>query len=97
MADLILIKCGESGERETMPALGYESKKGCELGYREDEEALYIGTDRGNVRLCGKNDLAMILELGAAINSLSQTIEDITARLDALATSGEQERSDMIG
>ena len=63
MADLIRIK-GGSGAVPTL--------QDRELGYSKDEQALYIGTANGNVRLCGVND----------IRELRTLIEQITARLD---------------
>ena len=68
MADLIKIK-GGSGAVPTLQSR--------ELAYSKDEKALYIGTDSGNVRLCGAGD----------ISELRQLISDITARLDALTPS----------
>lgn len=68
MADLIKIK-GGSGAVPTLQSR--------ELAYSKDEKALYIGTDSGNVRLCGAND----------ISELTQLINDIIARLDALTPS----------
>lgn len=68
MADLIRIK-GGSGEVPTL--------QDRELAYRKDEKALYIGTDNGNVRLCGAENAVRIEE----INTL---LENITARLDAI-------------
>ena len=78
MADLIKIKGGDG----TVPKL-----QDRELAYSRDEEALYIGTDNENVRLCGKNDLAMIQELNATITSLSNTISTMNARLETLEKS----------
>ena len=80
MADLIRIK-GGSGN---VPIL-----QDREIAYSRDEKALYIGTDDGNVRLGGENDVAMIMELQATIQSLSLVIESITARLDAVEQSSE--------
>ena len=68
MADLITIK-GGSGDVPTL--------KDRELAYRKDTKALYIGTGNGNVRLCGEED-------AAKIEAMIKTIEDITARLEAL-------------
>ena len=82
MADLITIKSGSFGSRSTMPKLSVD-----ELGYQNDEKALYIGTESGNVRLCGIEDVAKINELNATIQSLSTAIDDINARLDALTPS----------
>lgn len=81
MTDLITIKSGALGDRQAMPKLSTD-----ELGYRTDEEALYIGTEQGNKRLCGANDKADII---AQIDVLSNCIEEITARLVALETPTE--------
>lgn len=50
MATTIKIKSGTLGNRTAMPKLEVD-----ELGYRRDEEALYIGTSDGNVKLGAKN------------------------------------------
>ena len=93
MNDKIHIKTGALGNRTEMPALSYDEEKGSELGYRTDEEALYIGTEKGNKRLCGANDVRNINtrldELNATIASISGQITDITARLDTLGTPSE--------
>ena len=85
MADLITIKSGALGGRATMPKLNEN-----ELGYRTDEEALYIGADK-NVRLCGANDVAvmnaLIDSIRADIANINQEITNIKARLDALPPS----------
>ena len=47
MADTIQIKAGKKGEREKLPQLADR-----ELAYEQDEQALYIGTPDGNVKLC---------------------------------------------
>ena len=75
MADLIRIK-GGSGD---IPILQER-----ELAYRNDEKALYIGTNNGNERLCGAGD---INALSARIDAQSKLIEEIIARLDALTPS----------
>lgn len=75
MADLITIKSGALGSRTEMPKLSVD-----ELGYCTDEEALYIGTDAGNKRLCGVKDKVSII---AQIDALSARIDEIIARLDA--------------
>lgn len=49
MADLIKIKGGNGNVPELQDR---------ELGYRKDEEALYIGADNENLRLCGAKDKA---------------------------------------
>lgn len=81
MADLITIKSGALGNRAEMPKLSED-----ELGYCTDEEALYIGAESGNKRLCGVKDKADII---AQIDALSNRIEEITARLVALETPTE--------
>lgn len=65
MADLIRIK----GGRGTVPTL--QDK---ELAYSKGEKALYIGTEGGNERLCGAED----------ITQLTARIDEIIARLEAL-------------
>lgn len=66
MADLIKVKSGALGNRGTMPRLDKD-----ELGYRTDEKALYIGTDAGNMRLCGVNDVEQInAQIQAILNRL---------------------------
>ena len=76
MARKIIIKHGSLNGRGSMPALS-----GCELGYRTDEEALYIGRKGENFRLCGKND---VNNINAQIEELRGLISDLTARLDEL-------------
>lgn len=75
MADLIRIK-GGSGDVPTLQER--------ELAYSKGEKALYIGTNGGNERLCGAED---INALNAEIEALRGLIESITARLDALTPS----------
>ena len=77
MNDKFHIRTGALNGRAEMPALSYDKEKGSELGYRTDEEALYIGTSSGNKRLCGVGDLA---ELNAKIEALSKRIDEITAQ-----------------
>lgn len=78
MADKIIIKHGFLDGRGSMPALS-----SYELGYRADEEALYIGRKGQNFRMCGKDDMA---ELNTKIAELKSAIDDIVARLDATTT-----------
>lgn len=80
MADLIRIK-GGNGDVPTL--------QDRELAYSRDEEALYIGTDNENVRLCGKRDVARINDLYTKIEELNAQIEGITARLEALEAPSE--------
>lgn len=76
MARKIIIKHGSLNGRGSMPAL-YT----CELGYRTDEEALYIGRKGENFRLCGLND---VNNINTQIEELRGLISDLTARLDEL-------------
>lgn len=69
MADLIRIK-GGLGE---IPKLQVR-----ELGYGKDVKALYIGTEDGNVRLCGVGDLE---EINAKINSINTAIDEINTAI----------------
>ena len=93
MADLVRIKCGELGDREEMPTLQYDAEKGCELGYRTDESALYIGTNNGNKRLCGVNDVAelnnKINSINTEIRAIENLIANITTRLEKLEKPSE--------
>ena len=78
MNDLIRIKGGALGDRAEMPSLQHSTEKGYELGYRTDTDELYIGSEKGNVRLCGAKDL----------ETINKKIGELKARLDALAESG---------
>jgi hypothetical protein len=93
MNDRCHIRTGALNGRTEMPALSYDKEKGSELGYRTDEEALYIGTSDGNKRLCGTKDVgninARLDALNAIIASINAQITDITARLGALETPSE--------
>ena len=80
MADLIRIK-GGNGDVPTL--------QDRELAYSRDEEALYIGTDNENVRLCGRSDVVRINDLYTKIEELNAQIEGITARLEALEAPSE--------
>lgn len=66
MADIIKIK-GGSGAVPTL--------QDRELAYSKDEQALYIGTKNGNVKLVGGS---------TDVSAISKQIEDIIARLEAL-------------
>lgn len=74
MADLIKIKGGTGA----VPTL-----QDRELAYSRDEQALYIGTASGNVRLCGVNDISNISTL---LDAIGKRIDDIIARLDETPT-----------
>lgn len=91
MADLMRIK-GGNGD---VPKLDDR-----ELGYRKDLKELYIGTDDGNIRLCGAKDkkelkdyidsLITTLEtIETTIATLEETVADINSRLDAMTTPDE--------
>ncbi len=88
MNDKIYIKSGELGSRTTMPALGYDEEKGSELGYRADEEALYIGTKNGNKRLCGTKDMdeiyAKLNAINTSITSINTQISDINLQIEEI-------------
>ena len=91
MADLITIKSGALGERNTMPKLNVD-----ELGYRTDEKALYIGTEDKDERLCGVNDVIKIDEcmsrlsaIETKISEMDELIASIIARLEVLETPSE--------
>lgn len=73
MADLIRIK-GGSG---TVPTL-----QDRELAYSKTEQALYIGTPNGNVRLTGGDG-------SVDLSAINAQIADITARLKALEDASE--------
>lgn len=66
MADIIKIK-GGSGAVPTL--------QDRELAYSKDEQALYIGTENGNVKLVGGS---------TDVSAIIKQIEDIIARLEAL-------------
>lgn len=81
MADLIKIKAG-SGNVPTL--------QDRELAYRKDEQALYIGTGEGNVRLCGGGDLAdintKINNINTQISEINTETNEIRAEINALRT-----------
>ena len=64
MADLIKIK----GGRGTTPTL-----QDRELAFNKDEQALYIGTENGNVKLCGAELFAKIEEIIARLDEIAPT------------------------
>lgn len=70
MADLITIK-GGNGNPPTLQQR--------ELAYSKDEKALYIGTENGNVRLCGADDVerleALIIDIDARLKKLEPPTE----------------------
>jgi hypothetical protein len=76
MARKIIIKHGALNGRGKMPLLD-----SMELGYQVDEDALYIGRNAQNHRLCGKND---VNNINTQIEELRGLISDLTARLDEL-------------
>lgn len=84
MADLIRIK-GGSGDVPTL--------QDRELAYSKDEQALYIGTEGENLRLCGAKDVSELItrlvETNARLDEINTLIENINARLDALENPSE--------
>lgn len=76
MADLITIKSGALGDRQAMPKLSTD-----ELGYCTDEEALYIGAESENKRLCGAKDVGNI---NTRLDALSATITSILAQISSI-------------
>ena len=78
MNDLITIKGGNG----KVPVL-----QNREPGYSYDEEALYIGTDKGNKRLCGANDIGSILteisSINTKINSTNSEISSINTKINS--------------
>lgn len=84
MADLITIKGGALGDRDTMPRLAIN-----ELGFRTDEKALYIGTSDGNVRLCCVDELVKIADIYTKIDNINTQLGELKAGLEALETPSE--------
>ena len=80
MADLIRIKGGNGA----VPTL-----KDREIAYSKDEQALYIGTEGGNVRLCGVGDTLNVNDLVEKISEIEGILDDITIRLEAIETPSE--------
>lgn len=68
MNDLIKIK-GGNGDVPTLQVR--------ELGYSYDEDALYIGTNEGNKRLCGVSDITSLTAKINAIDERLKGVEDI--------------------
>ena len=82
MDDLIRIRGGALGDRKEMPELQHDTEYGYELGFRTDTEELYIGSEKGNVRLCGVGD-------AERIKALEDKVDEIIARLDAPVVTSE--------
>ena len=84
MADLIKIK----GGRGAVPTL-----QDRELAYSKDEVALYIGTENGNIKLCGvgqgADEDAVKVYIDGLVADINTRLEAIEARLDALETPKE--------
>lgn len=72
MADTIQIK---GGKREGMPPLAER-----ELAYASDEKALYIGTDKGNQKLCSADTEQKVANYGARFADIDL---ELGARLTA--------------
>ena len=91
MGDSIRIRSGSLDGRSEMPRLKHAEiadgeKRGTEIGYNEEEDALYAGTPEGNKRLCGAGDLA---EINAKIGEISTEIHNIITRLERLEQPSE--------
>lgn len=80
MPDLIRIK-GGSGN---VPAL-----QDRELAYSKSEKALYIGTESGNIKLCGPGDESQTEMIIAEIARINEAITEINTRLDTLEKPSE--------
>ena len=84
MSDLIKIK----GGRGAVPTL-----QDRELAYSKDEVALYIGTEDGNIKLCGvgqgADEDAVKVYIDGLVADINTRLEAIEARLDALETPKE--------
>ena len=78
MSDLIQIKSGSLGSKSAMPKLSED-----ELGYLKDKKELHIGTESGNVRLCGVDDIS---DIDAKIAEILAEIERIKAELASINT-----------
>lgn len=95
MADLIRIK----GGRGNVPIL-----QDREMGYSKDEEALYIGTEGGNIRLVGAKDKsvlqAKITVLEEAVASLTEdntVLKQKTSAIESSITAIEERLTDVEG
>ena len=78
MSDLIQIKSGTLGSKSAMTKLSED-----ELGYLKDKKELYIGTEGGNSRLCGADDIANI---DAKMAEIEAEIERIKTELASINT-----------
>ena len=84
MDESIRIRSGSLNGRTEMPKLKPPEivngkKVGAEVGFQEEEKALYIGTANGNERLCGAGDIPALYE---EIDRLKAQVEEIKARLE---------------
>ena len=53
-----------------------------ELVYVTDEQALYIGTSKGNVKLCSAELIAAVVAMSAAVGGNTKTIQELKTSLD---------------
>lgn len=87
MADIIKIKTRNEVTHPSPQRLATN-----ELGYNPTEEALYIGTAaKGNIKLCVASDITKLNGYETRIAALESQIASLSARLDALENTGEQE------
>ena len=78
MSDLIRIKGGSGAVPELQSR---------ELGYKQDEKALYIGTESGNAKLCAVGDADKINGNTAKITALENALKTLTEQtIPLLAT-----------
>ena len=96
MDDLIAIKSGALGTRTEMPKLNKD-----ELGFRTDAKELHIGTEGGNVRLCGAGDLAEAKAYAdgkiAGVNALINTINTEITNIKATASGSNAKITEIEG
>ena len=97
MADLILVKCGELGDREEMPKLQYDKEKGSEIAVRTDEKAIYIGTPQGNTKVGDANWEERIKGVEETSGGYHDTIEgireEVSGKLTAVPAQAQTELS----
>ena len=85
MDDLVRIRSGDLGERAEMPTLRQAEvidgkQVGSELGFRTDNNELYIGTKDGNVKIGDA-------KWEDQIKALEEQVGNIISRLEVLSPS----------